>query len=69
MKITKSRINTMRFIVKEPIRINNEISISIKNKSLKEFYEKEYGEGTAGLEMFFGSPNKNSKKYKKDPTI
>ncbi|KLE17721.1 hypothetical protein AAV10_23405, partial [Enterobacter hormaechei] len=57
MRITKASINTMRFIISEYIRIDDEIFKALKNKNYNEFLQKEYGEGLAGLGMYISSPN------------
>lgn len=67
MRITKARINTMRFIISESIRIDDEIFKALKNKNYNEFLQKEYGEGLAGLGMSISSPNDFTEEYKHDP--
>lgn len=69
MKITKSRINTLNFIMTESIRINNDLVKAIEDKSFKEFHKREYGEGVEGFDIFINSPNDYSEKYKSDPRV
>lgn len=45
MRITKARINTMRFIISESIRIDDEIFKALKNKNYNEFLQKSMGKG------------------------
>lgn len=67
MKTTKARINTIKYVIIESIRIKNELNVALKNKNLKDFYEKEYGSGLGSIGMTIDSPNSPTKGENKDP--
>lgn len=67
MKTTKARINTIKYVITESIRIKNELNVALKNKNFKDFYEKEYGSGLGSIGMTIDSPNSPTKGENKDP--